>query len=309
MASALTAVQADTGASRRIEVAPGETLAVHESGQGPPVVIVPGLLGSAFGFRHVVPQLVEVGVRVIVIDPLGTGESTRPNRADYSLTAQASRIAEALDSMHIRRAVFVCHAVSASICYRLALERPRLAAGIVSINGGPAEAAGTPGMRTALRFAPLLRLFGGRGMARGKVRGGLKDSSADPAWVTEDVVDGYVAPFDDLGDVLDMLKAMNSSKEPEPITPRLDDLLMPVYLMVGASPTSSIRADEIVALATSVREIELDSVPDAGQYIHEESADIVAAAIMRMIVLTMPEPALTSARRGEPRITRVPLQK
>src|SRR3989475_10138279 len=88
-----------------VPVAPRESLPVEAAGGGAPVVLIPGLFGWAFGFRKLVPLLVGAGYRTIVIEPLGVGASARPEKANYSLTAQADRIAAVLDSLHVRNAL------------------------------------------------------------------------------------------------------------------------------------------------------------------------------------------------------------
>lgn len=270
--------------TERIVVAPAETLAVTIRGSGDPVLIVPGLLGSAFGFRHVIPELVADSLQSITIDPLGTGGSSRPRDADYSLESQASRVAAAADSLGLRGAFILTHSVGASIAYRLAIQRPDLVAGIVSINGGPAERAGTPGLRLALRFAPLARLFGGRDMLRGKVKSGLRDSSADDSWVTEEVVDQYAAPYqEDPGDALRTMREIASAEEPEALEPRLERITVPVLLLVGdGTETDVVDADEIATLVDRLPALHVDTVPDAGQYIQEERPDRVVAAIREL---------------------------
>src|SRR4051812_13587244 len=137
----------------RLPVAEAETLTVTVSGAGRPVVLLPGLFGSAFAFRRIAPQLVDSGYRTIVIEPLGMGTSARPARADYSLTAQADRVGAVLDSLHITSAIVVAHSTSASIAMRLAFRHPVLVRGILSLDGGPAEAAAMPGFRRIMRFA------------------------------------------------------------------------------------------------------------------------------------------------------------
>ena len=81
--------------SVRVWVAEGETLRVALRGSvgGRPVVIIPGLFGAVEGFARLSDSLVASGYRVIVVEPLGVGSSGRPKRADYSLTAQAERMA------------------------------------------------------------------------------------------------------------------------------------------------------------------------------------------------------------------------
>ncbi len=82
---------ADSTADLRIPVAPSESLRVTVTGTGQPVVLIPGLFGSAFGFRNVVSPLATAGYQAVVVEPLGIGTSARPEGADYSLTAQADR--------------------------------------------------------------------------------------------------------------------------------------------------------------------------------------------------------------------------
>src|SRR5207302_2779041 len=147
----------------QLAVSPQESVSVTVAGAraGEPVVLVPGLFGSAFGYRHLIPLLVGAGYRAIVFEPLGVGTSARPERADYSLSAQAERLATVLDTLRVRRAVIIGHDVGAAIAFRLAYRRPDLVRAIVSLVGGPAEAAATPGFRRALRFAPWIQTFGG----------------------------------------------------------------------------------------------------------------------------------------------------
>ena len=80
---------ADTSGAFAVQVAPEESLWVRVSGYGDPVVLVPGLLGSGFGYRTLAARLDSAGYRTIIVNPLGVGRSTRPKRADYSLSAQA----------------------------------------------------------------------------------------------------------------------------------------------------------------------------------------------------------------------------
>src|SRR5262245_31912166 len=178
---------------REVAVAPGERLRVTDVGHGQPVVMIPGLLGSAYGYRRLVPPLVERGYRVVVIEPLGIGGSAKPAQADYSLTAQADRIDAALGALQIENAVVVAHAVGGSMAFRLAARHPTRVKAIVSLDGGPAEAAATPGFRRAMSFAFLVKLFGGMKRIEGMVRSALRERSADPEWVTDEVVQGYMA--------------------------------------------------------------------------------------------------------------------
>jgi pimeloyl-ACP methyl ester carboxylesterase len=262
-------------------VAGNDTVAVTIIGQGEPIVIIPGMIGGAFGFRRVAPELAAAGHRVIIVELLGTGASSRPGRADYTLEGHAARTAEVLDRAGATGALVVGHSIGASVALRLALVRPDLVSRIVSINGGPAEEAGTPGLRSAMRFAPIVKLMGS-GVARRHLRSGLQNSSADPSWVTADVVAGYTAPYDDDFDgALRGLRGFANAQERQKLVPRLAQLRVPFVLLVGANrQPGAITRGEIEALSTNVPDFTLQTVASSGQYIHEERPDAVVRAVL-----------------------------
>ena len=268
----------------RLPVAEAETLQVTIQGSGEAVVLLPGLFGSAFGYRRVVPMLIDSGYRTIVIEPLGMGTSSRPAGADYSLTAQADRVAAVLDSLRLGHVLIVAHSTSASIAMRLALRRAELVRGILSIDGGPAEEAAMPGFRRILRFAPLLRLFATRHRMEKMMHDNFIKSSGDTAWVTADVVAHYAAGATrDPGATLNAFKGMASSREPETLHAGLGRIRAPVHLLVGGAPhTGGITSEEITRLAAGLAAFSADTVAGAGHFIHEEQPEAVVAGVRRL---------------------------
>jgi pimeloyl-ACP methyl ester carboxylesterase len=218
---------------------------------------------------------------VIVVEPLGIGTSARPERADYSLTAQADRIAAALDTLQVRDAILVAHSLGASMAFRVAYRRPDLARAVVSLEGGPAEAAATASFRHAMRFAPWIKWFGGIGRVRRKVRDGLIAASGDPRWVTDSVVDAYTAgAAADLDATLKAFLRMTTAREPEPLAPHLREIRCPVRLLLGTAPhEGGVRPDDVELLRQELPSFVIDSVPGSGHYIYEEQAAAVVDAI------------------------------
>jgi pimeloyl-ACP methyl ester carboxylesterase len=272
----------------RVLIAPEEMLAASVAGEGPVIVLLSGSIGSSYTWRHVAPALVAAGYRVVAIDPLGMGRSGRPRHADYSLEAQAQRVRATLDSLHVASVVIAAHGISGSIAMRLALAHPDRVTALVSIEGGPAEHAGSPGIKKALALAPLLKLFGGKRMIRGKIRGGLREASGDPAWVSDEVVDGYAeGPAGDVGATLAVLGAMADAREPVALGPRLGALTLPVTLLLGGAPhAGGPKEDEIGRLRRSMPEAEIVRVEGAGHYLQEERPDQVVEAIERVAART-----------------------
>lgn len=267
--------------SQRVAVAPAETLTVTISGEGPRVVLLPGLFGGAFGFRHLTTLLVNQGFQTIVIEPLGIGESARPPGADYSLTAQADRVAAVLDRLRERSVLMVAHSLGASIAFRVAYRRPDLVAGILSLDGGPTEEIGTPGFRRAMHWAPLIRLLHGVGIVRGEVRRELRAASGNPQWVTDSVVRGYTAAAArDLGGTLRAYRAMANARELEALAPHLSAVRCPVRLLVGsARHDGDVDSAEVQLLRRQLPVFAVDSVVGAGHYLQEEQPGAVAIAV------------------------------
>jgi pimeloyl-ACP methyl ester carboxylesterase len=257
---------------------------VIATGTGPAVLFLPGLFGSAYEFRRVTPLFTSAGYRVIIVEPLGIGYSGRPPAADYSLTAQADRIAAVLDTFRVAPLLVVAHSLGGAMAFRLAVRRPDLVRGLVSIEGGPTEEATTPSFRRALKWAPLLRLLGGTGIVRGKIRGSLLASSGDRTWVTDEAVRGYTdGAVAHLGATLHAYQAMGRAREPELLAPRLAEIHCPVRLMVGGAPhDGGAGADEIALLRSTLKSFAVDSVPGAGHYIQEEQPGAVLRAVRRL---------------------------
>ena len=268
-----------------VVVAPAETLHVEATaGDGKPVVLFPGLFGAAFTFRKVVPLLAAQGFRPIIIEPLGTGFSSRPPKADYSLAAQSHRLAVALDSLRSGPVLVLAHSLGAAMAFRLAVDRPDLVRGIVSLEGGPTEEATTPVFRSAMRYVPWIKVFGGINLIRHKIRGMLLDSSGDRSWVTDGVVIGYtVGEARDFDATLKTFLAMSRAKEPAKIGPQLGGIACPVTLVIGtAHHDGDVPPQEVALMQHSIAAFAVDSQAGAGHFLQEERPAAVVTAVERL---------------------------
>jgi len=269
-----------------IALSPAESLRVTVDGpvEGPAVIIVPGLVSPAYAFRRVLPPLAEAGIRTVVVEPLGVGWSSRPGKADYSHTAQAGRIAAVMDTLGLTHAVVMAHSVGTAMALRLALARPDLVSRLLLVEGGALESAAVPGVKKALKFAFLLKLFAGRGRIRKELRKGLAASSGDTTWITDEVLDGYTAgPAGDMGAVLRGLKGMQRAVEPDSLTPRLGLITIPVRLLVGgAAHEGGISPGRLRALERRLGDFRHTTVVGAGLHIHEEQPEVIVRELLRL---------------------------
>lgn len=282
----LIAAQSRAGSAeaRCLETAPGECLQVTITGEGPDVVLIPGLFGSAFAFRQITPLLTTAGYRTIVIEPLGVGHSSRPKEADYTLTAQADRLHKALELLSVKEAILVSHSIGTSMALRLAQRHPGRVRAVLSLEGGAAEELSTPGFRRAMTLTPLLKLFGGHRLIRGKVRGMLVERSANPAWVTDQIVAGYTAgPARDMDATLDALKRMSKARETEALAPRLPEVQCSVRLLLGEAPHAGGPSEaEIRILREGLRSFSVAHISNAGHFLFEEAPAAVVNAVIEM---------------------------
>jgi pimeloyl-ACP methyl ester carboxylesterase len=281
----LAAPPVDTAVVRDIQVAPGEILRTTTIGTGQPLVLIPGLFGAAYTYRMLTGPLAAQGYQTIVVEPLGYGWSSHPKNADYSYTAQTERVSNALDSLGIRRALFVAQSSGAAIAFRLAVRRPDLVRGLLSIDGGPAESAATAGMKKAFKFGGGLVKFAlDESKLRHDVRREIVKNSGDTTWVTDAVIRGYTAgQTADMDGSIDAYQRMSKAKETDSLTDRLHECAMPVRLLVGTvSHPAEVTHDQREMLSDQLPNFRADSVSGSGQYIQEEQPHAVLDAVARL---------------------------
>jgi pimeloyl-ACP methyl ester carboxylesterase len=270
---------------RDIQVGPDEILRTTSFGSGEPLVFIPGIFGSAYGYRMLTRPLARTGYRTIVIEPLGYGWSSHPKDADYSFAAQTGRVISALDSLGVSQALVVALSSGAAIAFRVAVIRPDLVRGLLSIDGGPAESAATPGMKKAFKFGGgLVKLALDESKLRHDVRREIVRNSGDTTWITDAVVRGYTAgQTADMGGSIDAFHRMSKAKETMSLADRLHECVVPVRLLVGTVPhPSEITDDERATLRSKLPNFGTDSVQGSGQYIQEEQPAAVIAAVERL---------------------------
>jgi pimeloyl-ACP methyl ester carboxylesterase len=110
------------GEPRDLEV-PGGTLRAFESGSGPPVVFVHGLLVNANLWRKVTPRLAP-DFRCVALDlPLGSHELAMPD-ADLSPRGLANLIADAIDTAGLEDVTLVGNDTGGALSQLVAVRRP-----------------------------------------------------------------------------------------------------------------------------------------------------------------------------------------
>jgi pimeloyl-ACP methyl ester carboxylesterase len=186
-----------------------------------------------------------------------------------------------LDTLGLRETVLVAHSVGAGIALRIAYRRPELVRRLVSLDGGPAERAATPGLRHAAEWAPWVKLMGGVKLVRSKIHAALIKASGDTTWVSDEVVEGYTeGAARDLDGTLKAFLRMAESREHEKLAPHLPEIRCPVHLVLGgASHPEALSARDLELLRTTLPQLVVDTIAGAGHHLHEEQPAAVAALV------------------------------
>jgi len=123
---------------------------VQEAGpaSGQPVLLIHGTGAWSEIWRDTMKVLSEEGFRVVAIDAPPFGYSEKPNGASaYSRENQAKRIIGVLDSLNIKKAIFVGHSVGARPTIEVALGAPDRAEKLILVDpalGFQSDAIETP---------------------------------------------------------------------------------------------------------------------------------------------------------------------
>jgi pimeloyl-ACP methyl ester carboxylesterase len=125
----------------------GHRAVYHMAGEGPPVVLIHGMLNSSRHWRSVALRLAE-RYTVIAPDLIGHGDSATP-RGDYSLGAHASSIRDLLAVLGIERATIVGHSLGGGVAMQFFYQFPQRTERLVLISSGGLGHEVSPLLRTA----------------------------------------------------------------------------------------------------------------------------------------------------------------
>jgi len=253
---------------------PGGRIAYDVGGDGPLVVLVPGMGDLRATYRFCAPALREAGYRVACADLRGHGDSD-VTFASYGDVETASDITALVDHLG-GPAVVVGNSMGAGSAALAAAERPDLVVGLVLIGPFVRDPKANPAMRMGMRLAMarpwvttvwkayLPKLYAGRRPAdfdryRDRVVANLRRP-------------GYARAF-----------SRTTRLSHAPVEARLADVKAPALVVMGALdpdfPDPKAEADWI---ARTLR-ADVVMVPEAGHYPQSQRPDVTVDAVVRFV--------------------------
>jgi pimeloyl-ACP methyl ester carboxylesterase len=264
---------------------PGGRIGYDVAGDGPLVVLVPGMGDLRASYRFLAPALRHAGYRVACADLRGHGDSDT-TFASYGDEDTASDVIALITELGGGPAVVVGNSMAGGSAVLAAARRPELARGLVLVGPFVRDAAVGPLRRVLLRaaMAPpwaalswkayLPKLYAGQRPADfGEYRSQVVTALRRP---------GYAAAF-----------SRTTRTSHAPAAARLGEVTAPVLVVMGEQdpdfPDPRAEADWIAASLHA----QVVMVPRAGHYPQSQQPDITTAAILRFL-------AALPAHRGLP---------
>jgi pimeloyl-ACP methyl ester carboxylesterase len=136
-----------TAANTRTETLHGHDLWLVDSGDGPAVLFIHGLLGSHRNWMHLVDKL-DDRHRVLAPDLFGHGASAKP-MGDYSLGAHAATLRDLIDRLEVDRVTLVGHSLGGGIAMQFCYLFPDRVDRLVLVASGGLGRAVSPLLRSA----------------------------------------------------------------------------------------------------------------------------------------------------------------
>lgn len=125
----------------------GHDLSYVDSGDGPVVLFIHGILGSQRQWAHLVDRM-DDDHRVILPDLFGHGESAKP-MGDYSLSSHAATMRDLLDHLGIEKVTLVGHSLGGGIAMQFFYLFPERVERLVLVASGGLGREVSPLLRSA----------------------------------------------------------------------------------------------------------------------------------------------------------------
>lgn len=176
---------------------PEGKLAYIDEGLGKPILLLHGVPTSGWLYRHIFPELVKKGYRVIVPDMFGFGSSDSPNGYDtYHEERQAERLLRLMSHLKIDVWTHLFHDVGGLWTWELLKLKPEAIKHLVILNTIILKSGFTPPMRFGNNFATkfVINLYGYK-LTNGMLMKGLFKSGLLNNNLTKNDLEGYNTPL------------------------------------------------------------------------------------------------------------------
>jgi pimeloyl-ACP methyl ester carboxylesterase len=246
-----------------------------EAGQGPPLVLLHGLFGSARNWGAVQKALA-TDFRVVALDLRNHGAS--PHAPGMRYAAQAEDVAETLAALGIENVALLGHSMGGKVAMMLALTRPELVERLIIADIAPRPYP--PALRAVVAAMQAVPLHAGltRAEADQALRAAVPEAPIR-SFLLQNLRFEAAPPSWRIG-LAEIAAAMPEIEDfAPPQGARFDG---PALAMAGAL-SSYIRAEDHAAFHALFPQISFVSIPRAGHWLHAENTEGFLAALREFL--------------------------
>lgn len=253
---------------------PEGRIAYDVTGEGPLVLLVPGMGDLRSTYRFLVPELVAAGLTAVTTDLCGHGDSDA-TFTSYGDVDTADDLAALLEHLG-RPAVVIGNSMAAGSAAYLAATRPELVRGLVLLGPFVRDGDISGFQRLLLRVAmvPLWAAASWKAYAP-RLYAGTKPADFEaylPTVIASLKRPGYAASF-----------SATTRTTHAPVEARLGDVSAPTLVVMGElDPDFPAPADEARWVADRLH-AEVLMIPDAGHYPQSQRPEVVGPAVVSFV--------------------------
>jgi pimeloyl-ACP methyl ester carboxylesterase len=263
----------------------GARMRFLRSGDGPPLLLLHGLLGYSFSWRHAIPVLSQHAT-VHAVDMLGVGFSDRPAGLDSTLRASAERLLLFLDSVGVESCDLLgtSHGGAVSMmAASLAPDRIRSLILVAPVNPWSRTGAAMAALLSSRPVAPVfLRLAPHLNFTHDYL---LRRLYGNPRHIRPGTLDGYTAPFAIPGLFEHSLKILRTwSRDLDELRSALPHIAHIPTLLLWGSADAAVDPASAVPLSRQFQNCQVRNFAGVGHLPYEEVPDEFNRAVSEFLV-------------------------
>ena len=265
---------------RKIRTFAGD-IAYLRTGQGPPLVLLHGIPSSSYLWRDVIEPL-SATFEVLAPDLLGFGDSDKRMDVDLSIAAQARYVVAFMETIGVHQAAVAGHDIGGGVAQLLAVDEPQRVARLILIDSIVDNNWPIPDI-ARLKEPAWDQIMVNIDLRRG-LRKGLEAGVVTPGRVTDEMVDEWTRPFQDLGGRRAYLRAARALNNRD-LTSRakhIDEIETPTLILWGAND-AYLEPRWAETLHQRLRASTVEIVDPGGHFLPLDRPDAVVEAITRFL--------------------------
>jgi uncharacterized protein (TIGR00369 family) len=265
---------------RKIRTFAGD-VAYLRKGQGPAILLLHGIPSSSYLWRDLIDPL-SATFEVLAPDLLGYGDSDKRLDADLSLAAQARYMVAFMESIGVHQAAVVGHDIGGGIAQLMAVDEPERVARLILIDS-VVDNNWPVGDIARLKEPVWDQIMVNLDLREG-LRKGLEAGIVTEGRVTDELVDEWTRPFQDLGGRRAYLRAARALNNRDLVSRsrHIQEIETPTLILWGAND-KFLEPRWADTLKHKFADTTVEIIDPGGHFLPLDRPDAVGEAITRFL--------------------------